>query len=290
MYSLFSSLELRSVDPEVCADCTTLDCYRGNEQGDGCPTYQFPKTMQQSTYCTMCTECIKTCPHDNIAIRLRPWSEDLLAKGRPRSDEAFLAVILLSLTGFHGLTMTQRWSAWNQALIDFSALPERFVFALLMTAVIVGPIALYAALARLAAVWSSPYKTKTIFIRYAYALLPIALFYHLAHNAEHFLMESPKIVALASDPMGLGWDLFGTAERTFGPLLTLKGLWWLQVAFVVIGHVFVLRISGKTAHALIPDRGRAFVSQLPMAAAMVAFSTFSLWLLSQPMEMRISGM
>ena len=290
LYSLFSSLELRTRDPKACAGCKTADCYNGNEKGDGCPTFEFPKTMQLSTYCILCTECMKTCPEDNISIRLRPWASDLAGKGKPRTDEAFLSIILLSMTGFHGLTMTPRWTELNVALQRATGVSDWVSFSVLMFAMLAAPIVLFALLTGIASRWSKPHKTQTLFVNYAYALLPIALFYHLAHNAEHFLMEGPKALALVSDPFGWGWDLFGTARETMPPLVTLEGLWGIQVAMVVLGHVYSLWVTERTTRRLIPDRKQAFVSQLPMLAAMVLFSVFSLWLLKQPMEMRLSAM
>lgn len=290
LYAMFSSTELRVEDPKACSSCKTMDCYRGNEKGDGCPTFEFPKTMQLSTYCILCTECIKTCPKDNIVIRQRPWGADLVQEGKPRVDEAFLSIILLSMTGFHGLTMTPKWSQWSLAVENGLQIPSRFAFSLLMSLILIAPILIFWGLTWLSSLCSKRYDSKTFFIRYAYALLPIALFYHLAHNAEHFLMEGPKLIALISDPFGWGWNLFGTAKWTMTPLITLEGLWWIQIVFILIGHIYSLWISEQTTRRLIPDRKQAFLSQLPMLFAMVLFSIFSLWLVKQPMEMRISAM
>lgn len=289
LYALFSPIELRKSDESTCASCKTMDCYRGNEAGDGCPTFEFPRTMSRNTYCILCTDCVKTCPHDNIGIRLRPWAADLVQGGKARADEAMLALVLLSMTGFHGLTMTPRWAEWKAQFGAALELGEFASFSILMSAILVIPIAAYWVLARVAAL-AGGIPTRKVFLHYAYSLLPIALFYHLAHNAEHFLMEGPKVVALASDPMGWGWNLFGTAGMTLPPLVTLEGLWILQVFFVVVGHLYGLWIAEKTSRRLISSRWRSFVAQLPMLAAMILSSVISLWLLSQPMEMRISAM
>ncbi|MBI2787141.1 MAG: hypothetical protein HYX59_00535, partial [Elusimicrobia bacterium] len=48
-------------------------------------------------------------------------------------------------------------------------------------------------------------------------------------------------------------------------------------------------ITARTARRLATGRG-ALAVQVPMLVAMVAFSWASLWLLKQPMEMRLSGM
>ena len=40
-------------------------------------------------------------------------------------------------------------------------------------------------------------------VRYAYSLLPIALFYHFAHNSMHFFVEGGAIAPVASCPCRL---------------------------------------------------------------------------------------
>lgn len=290
LYALFSGVEVRAKDPEVCAACRTRDCYRGNDRGDGCPTFEFPRSMRLNTYCVMCTECFRTCPSDNMALNLRPWGSDLAGDTRPRWDEAALSLSLLSMTAFHGLTMTSSWPHWVAAVESSLGLPAWAAFTALMSAVLTAPVLAYAALAALSARWSRPHGAGRLFIEYAYAMLPIALFYHLAHNAEHLFVEGPRLAALVSDPFGWGWNLFGTAGRAAAPLVTLEGLWWLQVLFVLTGHVYGLWVSERITRRLVPEPRLAFRVQLPMLLAMVLFSAFSLWLLKQPMEMRSSAM
>ena len=288
LYAMFSSLEVRAADAGTCAACRTQDCYRGNEDAGGCPTFEFPRSMSLNTYCIMCADCFKSCPHDNMSLRLRPWGVDLAVEGKPRTDEAWLALVLLAMTGFHGLTMTPSWPRWVAGLQASWGVGYWTAFSVLMTAMLGLPAALYAVLVKAAAVRSPGSAYGTLFVRYAYALLPIALFYHLAHNAEHFLMEGPKLFRLVSDPFGWGWNLFGTAAWHPVPLITLEGLWGIQLALVVLGHVYSLWVTDRAARRSAPEGG--FLGQVPMVTAMVAFSVFSLWLLRQPMEMRVSGM
>ncbi|MFH2202256.1 MAG: hypothetical protein ABIJ96_04000 [Elusimicrobiota bacterium] len=290
LYALFAPIEVRSDNDSICAGCRTMDCYRGSSRGDGCPTFEYPRAMSLNTYCTLCTECFKTCPHDNMAIRLRPWAADLAQQGRPRTDEAIMALVLLSMTSFHGLTMTPVWGAINESMLRSWGLPYLLSFSLLMAGILLGPIAVYTVLVWASAWLSGEVGFKRIFLSYAYAMLPIALFYHLAHNAEHFLMEGPKVLRLISDPFGWGWNLFGTTAWSTPPMITLEGLWWIQLFFIIIGHIYGLWISERTTRRLIADPRTAFLTQLPMLTAMVAFSVLSLWLLNQPMEMRLSAM
>jgi YHS domain-containing protein len=287
LYALFSSIEVRAT-PSACSGCGTVDCWKGNALGDGCPTFEVPRTMTLNTYCTMCAECFKTCPSGSMSLNLRPWAADLVVEGKPRADEATLALILLSMTAFHGLTMTPTWVSLLEATKTATGLSFMGAFSLLMGVFLILPVLVYAALAAVSAAWARV-DYRDIALRFAYALLPIALFYHLAHNAEHFLMEGPKLLALISDPFGWGWNIFGTARWTVPPLVSLEGLWRIQVLFVLVGHLYSLWITARTARRLASGRG-ALAVQLPMLVAMVAFSWISLWLLKQPMEMRISGM
>lgn len=292
LYALFAPVELRARDLDVCRNCATRSCYKGNERGEGCPTFEFPATMNQNTYCIMCMECIKTCESKNITLQARPWGVDLFAHRRPRSDEAYLALVMLSLTGFHGLTMTAAWGSAKEWIEGTLGLGETLAFSAGMAATMISPVLLYAALVFLSRLLSRE-KTvgyKEYFIRYAYALLPIALFYHLAHNSEHLFMEGQKVLALFSDPFGLEWDIFGTAGLNPQPIVSLPTLWILQVFFVTIGHVFSLWTARHAAGRLFPNSKAAFRSQLPMLLAMILFSMMSLWLLKQPMEMRTSAM
>ncbi len=292
LYALFSPVEVRARERDVCRGCSTRSCYHGNADGEGCPTFEFPGRMSQNTYCTLCMECVKTCEPDNIALNLRPWGADLANHHLARRDEAYLALIMLSLTVFHGLTMTPSWSVIVEGISAALAVGETLAFTIGMGAVMVAPAIVYGVLVRFSQLASGGSKVSyhNYFIRYAYALLPIALFYHLAHNLEHLLMEGQKIVPLLSDPLGWGWDLLGTEGMTLAPLTNLPTLWIVQVILVMTGHVFSLWSARRTAGALFADTGAARRSQLPMLVAMVLFSLLSLWLLKQPMQMRSSMM
>jgi hypothetical protein len=46
-----------------------------------------------------------------------------------------------------------------------------------------------------------------------WSLVPIAVAYHLAHYVSLLLTTGQFIIPLASDPLGWGWNLFGTRGR-----------------------------------------------------------------------------
>jgi hypothetical protein len=259
--------------------------------------------MSTNTYCIQCAECLQACPHDNLAVNLRPWGEDLKSASRPRRDEAYLALLMLSLTGFHGLSMTPAWQTIQQGLASAAGLGPVGAFSLGMLILTAAPVAVYAllvwvsyAISAHAARDASSNDTDIrlsyfdYFVRYAYCVLPIALFYHLAHNLEHLLIEGQKIVTRMSDPFGWGWNLFQTADRVIPPLVSLDVLWALQVVLVAVGHVYSLWAANKISRRMFVDKKSATLGQWPMLAGMILFSVLSLWLLKQPMEMRTSAM
>ena len=117
---------------------------------------------------------------------------------------------------------------------------------------------------------------------FVHSLVPIALVYVVAHYLTFFLFEGQAIFALASDPLGEGWDLFGTASSAidFG-LISQNQTWYLQVGFVVAGHVAALILAHERALVLYNQATLAVRSQYWMLAIMVGFTTLALWLLAQ---------
>jgi hypothetical protein len=117
---------------------------------------------------------------------------------------------------------------------------------------------------------------------FIHSLVPIAMVYVAAHYLTFLLFEGQAIGYLASDPLGRGWDLFGTASASidFG-WLSQDAAWYLQVAFVVLGHVAALVLAHDRALVLYGDTRLAVRSQYWMLGVMVGFTTLALWLLSQ---------
>jgi hypothetical protein len=117
---------------------------------------------------------------------------------------------------------------------------------------------------------------------FIHSLVPIALVYVAAHYLTFLLFEGQAFLYLASDPFGQGWDLFGTASRAIDyTYLSQNAAWYLQVAFVVAGHVAALVLAHDRALALYEDTRLAVRSQYWMLAVMVGFTSLALWLLAR---------
>jgi hypothetical protein len=117
---------------------------------------------------------------------------------------------------------------------------------------------------------------------FAHSLVPIALAYVAAHYLTYLLFRGQAIFFLASDPLGDGSDLFGTASTQIDySVIGATATWYWQVGFVVAGHVAGLTLAHDRALALYDDAKQAVRSQYWMLAVMVGFTSLALWLLSQ---------
>ncbi len=91
------------------------------------------------------------------------------------------------------------------------------------------------------------------------ALVPLAAGWFLAHDLTLLLFEGQNFYALLSDPLGRGWDLFGTLNHTIDFSLVRAG-WvrWSQLALLVVGHVGALVLLHDRMLTLVrPPAGRA---------------------------------
>jgi hypothetical protein len=117
---------------------------------------------------------------------------------------------------------------------------------------------------------------------FVHALVPIALVYVAAHYLTFLIFEGQGIAYLVSDPLGRGWDLFGTASSAVNyGLISQNQAWYAQVACVVAGHVAALMLAHDRALAMYGQARAAARSQYAMLAIMVGFTTLALWLLAQ---------
>jgi hypothetical protein len=120
-------------------------------------------------------------------------------------------------------------------------------------------------------------RLRRIFI---HTLVPIAAVYVAAHYLTYFVYDGQRIIYLASDPFGQGSDLFGTATRGVDySVLSQNGAWYLEVAFVVVGHVAALTLAHDRALSVYGQAKLAVRSQYWMLGVMVGFTSLALWLL-----------
>jgi hypothetical protein len=128
---------------------------------------------------------------------------------------------------------------------------------------------------------SERYGRKELTRTFAHTLVPIGLAYVVAHYFSLLIWQSQAMVYLASDPLGNGANIFGTSSYEINyHVISYAGIWYVQVAALVGGHVGGLMLAHDRALVLYKDPEEAVRSQYWMLAVMVAFTSFGLWLLS----------
>lgn len=290
IYAQFAPVELRRISATTCASCVTNDCYKGNDHGYGCPTQEFPRVMDQNTYCILCYECVKTCPHDNITVNLRPMAADLLHSSvTRRMDEAWLCLIVLAMTTWHGLAMTPMWKNFEMSAAQQWRIAPGWIFTAGMVGIVLLQAALYGLFAWITHLVARGVSFREVFVNFAFAVLPVALFYHLGHDCMHLFSEGQIVFAQASDPLGWGWNLFGTAGKVFPATLDMPTIWWIQVVCVVIGQLFGSAVAIAAARRLYKTGWSTFASLVPMTGYLIVVTLGNLWLLFLPMILRTAS-
>ena len=243
LYSKLAPFELRVKQKNICAGCHGKPCYNGSTDGAGCPWDVFPGGLVANTYCGLCFECIRTCPHDNIAFSVRPFSVEA-ATPTAKLDEAFKAFIMVGsaisyaivLMGTNGMIKLAAYQVFSKGW---------FLYALLLVGTnFVGLPFLFWLFVRFGR--SQRALNAKQFAMASSALIPLGLLLWVAFSLSFVLANATYIMVALSDPFGWGWNLFGTAGMDWQPLgSAYVGI--LQAGVLVAGLAWSAFVAQKTA-------------------------------------------
>ncbi len=267
LYAQAAPIELRIKNKAACMTCVGKPCYNGSDAGYGCPWDVFPGGLTKNTYCGLCMECIRTCPHDNIAVNLRPFAADLV-KPSTRLDEAFKAFIMLGSAMIYAGVLLGPWGALKDAAYHVGAnawFLYAFVFLLFVFGILPGLFTLCVLRAQ------SVLSLKLRFASLATSLIPLGLMFWVAFSLSFVLTNAAYILATLSDPLGLGWNLFGTASVAWQPMPT-SILAPAQTLALVGGLIWSARSAQKAAREV-------RISAVPVILYAFAATLLMLWLL-----------
>lgn len=210
-------------------------------------------------------------------------------------------LFMLSSTAFDGLHDTSPWAAafwkgiypWLAPHVPGStaaqyAMSAKLYYIWQWIALLVSPLiylAVYVGFVAIAkAVTRSAESVKALSLRFAMSLVPIAFVYHVTHYYTLLLSQGGQMLRLVSDPLGRGWNLFGTGQRTIEPLMIdVEAIWHTQVALILLGHIVSVYLAHLEALQIFSTPRRAAASQLPLLVLMMCFTTLGLWILSLPL-------
>lgn len=220
LYSQAAPLELRVRDSNVCAGHREKTCFGGSADGYGCPWNVFPGGMLKNANCGLCMECVRTCPHDNIALYLRPFGADLVQPRARRMDEAAKALILVGSAAAYSAVMLGPWTQLKTAAYSVGS-AGWWVFALAFLALVLGviPAAFHVAVWAGRALAGEHRGGREAFVRFSYSLVPLGLAAWIAFSLSFVLTNGSYFWPVLSDPMGWGWNLLHTASVPWTPYL-----------------------------------------------------------------------
>lgn len=201
-----------------------------------------------------------------------------------------LLVVMIGTVSFDGFSNGPVWSDLSPELTDFfrdtigmspkDALQAAFTVGLLMGPAVVGA---FYWLGIRGMRWAGEQRSaQDLAQRFVHTLVPIAVAYVMAHYFSLLAYNGQATAYLASDPLGDGSDIFGTANSEIDyTWISATGIWYVQVAALVIGHVGGLILAHDRALVLYRNAKDATRSQYWMLAVMIAFTSLGLYLLSE---------
>ena len=274
LYSLISPIELRIINKDVCKAHDVKTCYTGNHDGYGCPWNVYPGAMKLNTNCGACFECLRTCPHDNIAINIREIGSDLKKHGAIKLDESFKAFLMLGSAVVYSAVMLGPWGAIKSAAFSIGS-RSWWIFAGLFLFInfLVLPTIYY-----LAVRISSPRSSTTSSYKHAFkafsaSLIPLGLGAWAAFSLSFIFTNGSYIWGVISDPLGIGWNLLGTVGVKWSPYIS--GITpTLEMGALVLGLIG----AGQSARQ-ISDRDQKLGQPWPIILFCFLVTVGLLWLL-----------
>jgi hypothetical protein len=212
-----------------------------------------------------------------------------LAALRPAAGTVPLLAVMIGSVTFDGASEAQPWTDISPELAqlfqDLGLSPQHslelaFLLGLLLAVLLVYGFYRLGVLGARSV--GGGFSANRLANEFVHSLVPIALAYVAAHYFTLLLFQGQAMAYLASDPLGDGSDIFGTANNQIDyTIIGGETTWYFQVGFVVAGHVAALVLAHDRALALYSDAKQAVRSQYWMLAVMVGFTSLALWLLSQ---------
>jgi hypothetical protein len=213
--------------------------------------------------------------------------------GLPRLDQlpgtVAMVLVMIGTISFDGFTSKRTWNSRSPDIAQFfqdrGLTPEHaleLTFLLGMLAMVLFVSAFYWLGILGAKSVGGGFSASRLAREFIHSIVPIAMAYAGAHYFTLLLYQGQAIVYLASDPLGDGSDIFGTAghQVKYG-LIGSNVEWYVKIAMIVCGHVAALILAHDRALALYRDTRQAVRSQYWMLGVMLGFTLLAVWLVSK---------
>jgi len=279
-YARTGMVALRA-NTDICSTCTAkAACYNGTDTVAACPLFSFPRTMEDSANCNLCANCIKSCPNDAITLTVRKPTKELWFLRNPKIEESFLAMAIMGIVIIQNVTMLPLWTDALDAVNRVTGITSYPVIFTAVFAVGVSiPVALLALSAKVASLGNLE-TTFQNFARFGYALIPLDVAAHVAHNLFHLLAEGGSVFSTVG-------ALFG-GQASGSPALVANGtiqvLQYILLALGLAGSIYTARKIAQRRY-LTPRRRRSTL--VPFTVLIVVLGALNAVMFLSPMAHRM---
>jgi ferredoxin len=272
-------VELRGT-PDICSKCTSASCYKGTSEVPGCPMFEFPKTMDSSAECNLCGNCVKNCPNGSIRISPRTPTKELWTIKKPRIEVAFLSIVIMGIVFVQNVTMLKIWGGILSSLENILGTTNYYItFTVTFLIAMLIPVSLLL-LTGLIAKRFNKASIMENFARFGYAIIPLDLAGHIAHNLFHLLAEGKSVFYTAMELFGM--DSHG-ASTAIVSSSTIQVLQFIIIGIGAIGSIYTAYRIAKSSQTKETLFGTSFVYTILIILLAVA----NIILFSLPMAMRM---
>jgi hypothetical protein len=195
--------------------------------------------------------------------------------GGPLADAGGVpfVVALVFATTYDGFVATPAWRTIAEA-VYVPAVPGVLLYAVAYVLGYLAFVAVYRWAAR------SGRESGDTFVavdelarRFAPPLLAIAAGYHLAHYLGFFVTLSLPLAMAATAPTAPPAPVLFVLPSFFGGI---------SITAILVGHLVAVWVAHAIGFELFPERLQAVRAQYAFVAVMIAYTTLSLWIVSQP--------
>ncbi len=238
----------------------------------GCETDLFVPAIQSNTDCTLCLNCVRACPYDNVALTVRsPLTEATTL--RPRADWAWFITVLAWAGLVNAFAMIPPFFAVAAWLSDLLGTRDEALLLLVIqgTGIGVGALLTWVAARGKLRDWVG-------------VLFPLTLAVWGGHYLFHFVTGYNTLLPNA----------FSALERLGLPVTALAlpgvvrgdGIFWIQAVISYAALVAAGWVAYRKAARGGRDARAVLLELLPMLLLIVFFNTLTLLIFSQPMQAR----
>lgn len=276
-YSRTGVVQLRA-NQSICATCKAkAACFNGSSAAPPCPLFEFPRKMDDSANCVLCAHCIKNCPHDALSLTVRPPTKELWIIRKARLEVAFLAVAIMGIVFIQNVTMLGFWTDVESAIAGMLGTDSKGAIYTIVFIAAIGATAAGLYLASLGAGRANGNGAWKNFARFGYAVIPLDIGGHIAHNLFHLLAEGKNVITTTAALIGIDGSGTPAAVASMGTIQAM------QYGFLGLGFAGAL----YTAWRIAGSGGRALPTFLPYAFLLAAFLAINIILFALPMEHRM---